>query len=581
MGGPYQFEDYMTSARDALREGNTDVAMDWVDQALSLSKHTDEEGIARAHLLKAKILAAEEEYAEAEATLQKSLDMFWRSAEAHVLLGELLLLDGRKEEAASALESALEVSPENADAISLLIFSYGQLERFDLAKRCFDRCGEVAPELAESFYHMGVCLFREGEEGAKELFEKALSRNPVLSGPHYYLARKKIDEGDFPGAEDELTKELELNPANSLAELQLVRSYLLRVEWQEAVELFDGDFPEEVFCDIPALKSCHFHFNYEVFEEKFRPFIQNLMKELPQTPQNLFHVAKIHRYKSLYGEALEFLKKVIESEKEFREAYTEMADLYRVQDEMGWACEVLEEAAALFGDGEAYCKLGRGLIGCGRFSEAEEVIRRAVSLRPEGPEGHYLLGAVLAETASRGSNAEDRMQEAKTSLRRALDLDPGYAEARRYLMYVAHASKEFAECIALAEKALNENAEDPLALSYAGRAYHAMGDPARAEERFSRLVELFPDDQKARSMLAEVYRDQEKFKEAAEELEQAIAVPGRRPAAELFLQLGEVYLFGLSERSKGREYLVRFLQAAPPGHPDADRAKDLLNTIDS
>ncbi len=576
MVGTYQFEEYMSSAREALHDGNTDTAMDWVNQALSLSKHLDEEAIAQAHQLKAQVLVAQEEYAEAEEALLKSLDLFGRNAEGHFLLGELALLDGRIEEATSAFESATELSPESAHALSMLIFCRAQFGKQEAAREAFEKCVGRDPGLADAHYHMGICLLRERRPEARELFEKALSLNPVLSGPHYYLGRIAMADGDLAGAERQFQREMELNPANSLAEFQLIRSYLVGAPWQEAVDLFDKHFPSEDFCDIPALKSCRFHFNYELLDGKFEPFIEAIERELPQTPENLFHEAKVYRLKSLFGEAIEVLKKIIESESHFRPAYLELSELYGEQDEFRRASGVLEQAAEVFQDAEAYCSLSRAYISEGRYTEAEEAARKAVPLRPDLAETHYLLGAILTETASRGADPEERMREAKQALRTALEIDPSHTHAKSYLMHIAFQGKDYSECIQIAEKMLSENPEDRMALWYSGRCLQAMGEMARAEERLAKLVETHPEDQSGRGALAEVYRAQGKFQEAAEELEQAVAVPGRRPLPDLLFLLGEIYLQDLKQPAKSREYFLRFLHAAPPGHPNSERAKRLL-----
>ena len=143
-------------------------------------------------------------------------------------------------------------------------------------------------------------------------------------------------------------------------------------------------------------------------------------------------------------------------------------------------------------------------------------------------------------------------------------------------MHVAFEGGEHGRCVELADKTLKENAENRLALLYSGRCFHAMGSFPIAEERLTRLLELYPDDRAGRGALAEVYRAEGKFMEAVEELEQAIAIPGRRPQAEFLLALGEIYLLELNEPTKAREYLLRFLRTVPPGHPSFDRAKELL-----
>lgn len=579
MTGAYQFDTYMASAREALREGDADAAMDWLHRAISLSRHLEEQATAQAYHLKAEILVAQEEYGEAEEALQKSLDLQRQNAKGYLLLGELMLLDGRHERAASAFKWTLEIEPENAGVRSLLIFCYAQLGEYDKAGECFDRCVSLDPEFADSYYHMGICLFLQGKAEAKELLEEALSHNPILSGPHYYMGRIKITEADFAGAQRELEKELELNPANSLAELQLIRAYLLGLRWQEVVELFDQHFPPESFCEVPALKSCRFHFNYEVLEGLFPPFIRELMKKVPHTPENLFHVARMYRYKSLAWEGIELLKTAIEADRSFRPAYAELAELYRIQNEPARACEALGQAAAVFGDAEAYSELARGLLSSGRYDEAEEAARKAVSLNPHDAEAHCLLGAILTDAAVRATGPDRLMKEARESLLKALRINPSHTVARTYLMHTAFHASKTDECLELAETALKDDPDNRVALLYSGRCLHATGKSELAEERLQRLLELYPDDREARGVLAEVYRAKGKLTEAVRELEEAMAVPGRHPPLELLLRLAEIYLLDVNEPTKAREYLLLFLQTAPPGHPGFDRAKELLDTI--
>jgi tetratricopeptide (TPR) repeat protein len=202
-----------------------------------------------------------------------------------------------------------------------------------------------------------------------------------------------------------------------------------------------------------------------------------------------------------------------------------------------------------------------------------------VELAPDRAEVHYLLGSILANMAMRAAGLENVMEEAKKCLSRALEIDPRHAPARAYLMGVSFHEGKYDECLQMAEGALRENPQDRLALSFSGRCFLAEGAMAQAVERLVKLVELYPDDREGRGELAEVYRAQNRFKEAAEELEQAVAVPGRRPPPDLLFRLGEIYLTDLNEPAKARAYFFRFLQAAPPGHPDYDLAKKLLGGV--
>lgn len=571
------FQEHLSKARDALEQGDTIVAAESVERALSMKKQLDEERIAEATQLQARICIADEEYEEAEELLRNSLGLGSGRAEGRVLLGELMLLEDRLDEATELLRSALEISPENRDALCLLIFCHAKCGDHDSAHDCFSRCVQLDSERADAYHHMGICCLCEAVSDARTHFEKAIASDPVLSGPHYYLGAMALSEDDLRFAEEHLRRELELNPANSLAELQLIRLYLLRAPWPEAVSLFDAHYPPELFCDIPVLKRCRFHFNYDVLDERFQPFLNAVLKELPQTPENLFHVAKIYRLKSLFGDAVEVLKKILEADRLFRPAYAELADLYRAQDELSRACALLEEGVQLFGDAESLCAFARMLFQSGRFTEAEEAARKAVSLGPDLAEPHYLLGAVLAEFATRRSGSEAAFEEAEASLKQALAIDPNHEPSRAYLMHVTLQREKYPECLELARETLAGNPQDRAALSYAGRCYQATGDLASAEEHFVKLTEHHPENLSGRELLADVYSARGKFKQAAEELEQAIAIAGRNPQPSLLFRLGETYLLHLNEPAKARDVLIRFLQTAPPGHPDFDRAREFLS----
>ncbi|GEM_PF-5394602 len=72
-----------------------------------------------------------------------------------------------------------------------------------------------------------------------------------------------------------------------------------------------------------------------------------------------------------------------------------------------------------------YIKGGNFLAGEGRYAEAADSYRQALSLKPDSAEGYSLLGSALAQAGN--------YREAEEALRKAVTLNPNYAEGYYHL----------------------------------------------------------------------------------------------------------------------------------------------------
>jgi predicted O-linked N-acetylglucosamine transferase (SPINDLY family) len=122
----------------------------------------------------------------------------------------------------------------------------------------------------------------------------------------------------------------------------------------------------------------------------------------------------------------------------------------------------------------------------GRPAEAETSYRKAVRLRPNYPEAHYNLGAVLI--------ALGRPAEAEASYREALRLRPNYPEAHNNLGVVLRALGRPAEAEASYREALRLQLNDPEAHYNLGNVLHALNRWRESIACLERLLSLKPDD---------------------------------------------------------------------------------------
>jgi serine/threonine protein kinase/Tfp pilus assembly protein PilF len=142
---------------------------------------------------------------------------------------------------------------------------------------------------------------------------------------------------------------------------------------------------------------------------------------------------------------------------------------------------------------------------------AREAARRALAIEPDLAEAHLAM-AVVQQWYEWDWKAAD------ASYRRALEAEPGNAEALRSAGLLALALRRADEAIALCRRAIDRDPLSPLGFTNLGRTYRGAGRFAEAEEMFRRAIEISPDGVTHHSMLAQVLDAQGRHDEALAEV---------------------------------------------------------------
>lgn len=129
------------------------------------------------------------------------------------------------------------------------------------------------------------------------------------------------------------------------------------------------------------------------------------------------------------------------------------------------------------------------------------------------------LYAEANELAARGQAAE-----AEAAYRRALALDPRFAEAHNNLGNVLRALGRGAEAVAAYREALACGLDHPLVHYNLGSALKQAGEPAAAERAFARALAMRPDYAEAFNNLANLLREHDRLEAAATAYRRALAV---------------------------------------------------------
>jgi len=164
--------------------------------------------------------------------------------------------------------------------------------------------------------------------------------------------------------------------------------------------------------------------------------------------------------------------------------YRELGHLYESWGRLELALAQFEKVVAArpeHASGHIYA--GGVLARLGRFDEAMASHTKATQC-PEGQidEAYFNLGLVL--------RAQERFDEAKTCLERALEIDPSYAEAHFELGLFYEDEKQDAKAMQEYQLAIKLRPDLSKAHYHLGRLYQKNGQPARAQKELETFEAL-------------------------------------------------------------------------------------------
>jgi len=187
-------------------------------------------------------------------------------------------------------------------------------------------------------------------------------------------------------------------------------------------------------------------------------------------------------------------------------------------------------------DFDAQWSLGDFYLAAGKTDEVAKLAESLLAARPQHPAG-YLLRAGLALGA-------DQAAEAIGLLKQASELDPTMVRPVLGLANIHFAQQELKQAAAWYDRALQVAPGSPDVRVARGQFLFATGDPEEGRKEFQEAVELSPDQERIRLVLADRYVALGRRDDAEQELAGLIAdmnsYRARKALAELKLAAGQV-----------------------------------------
>ena len=396
------------------------------------------------------------------------------------------------------------------------------------------------PEARDAHLNLGTAFLDAGrhEEGLDASLV-AVEQRPDSDKAHVTLARALLHLDRFDEAEAHLSRALEINPRNWYAQQNMGALRHEQRRYEEAIE-----WSRKILAKDAANPFALGQLGFSLFElKRHEEAVESLERAIalgPESPnRGAFH--------GVAGRALQALGRFDAAERHFLRAAridprspTPLADLSRLraaQQRPGEADALLHRVRELApGNPAALQSVAEAQRKQGRYEEAIESYRAVLAVDPEFAMAHAGMGDALFRlqryeeaiesldrsvalhaippTATarlilmgRAAQALGRNEAAVAHYERAVEIDPGSADALDHLAAARFGEQRYGEALALYRTLLQVRPDSAVTHANLGATLSALGRPEEALESFERALSLDPNLEAARTNLERLHRD--------------------------------------------------------------------------
>jgi tetratricopeptide (TPR) repeat protein len=396
---------------------------------------------------------------------------------------------GRFAEAAAQLETLLHEVPESFDVHELLGLVYAAQSLDVQANQHLEKAVRLKPESAAARTNLAANLARMGKlELAEAEFRKAIKLEPRNFDAHHNLGELYARAGRVTAAAPFLEQAHRIDPSSYDNGYDLALAYVLTGRIGDARQLVQDLLKKKNTAELHNLLG-----EIEEKDGKFVPAANEYEAAAHMDPSesNLFDWGSellIHR---TLGPAIEVFQQATERYPSSTRLVIGLGMALYSRGNYDEAVKALLRAADLNpSDPGGYLFLSKAYDSSP--SQADEVVqrfRRFAELQPQNPRASYYYAMSLWK----GKRAQDSgldPQQIEALLKKAIALDPKFAEARLQLGNLYSDQNKYAESIPEYERAL-ELSPDLADIHYRlGQAYVHTGQKDRAQQQFQVYQQL-------------------------------------------------------------------------------------------
>ncbi len=331
-------------------------------------------GFAQPYYWLGKELFKKGEYEQAVGCLRRAVELDVPMPDARIQLADALINVGRPAEAVPILEEQVRVAPGVTAGFFYLAQAYFLLGKLDEAVEHYQRALDLNPECHQAWHGLAMISRKRGQmEKAREYSEKLRQYQATFHADH---------RADKQGADDADTLEGTLATAYTDAgRIYLARNRVKAAEacWVRAAAVDPQNAGSRMLLvDL---------YRYQERLEPVVPLLEQLSRIQPDNPIHFFNLGVHQMTLGQFEQAEEALARVIEMAPQRAEGYAALGSLYvRNGRELARATELARKAVELEPAAEYYFLLSRACAKNDDRPAAIAAIARAVELDPGNPE---------------------------------------------------------------------------------------------------------------------------------------------------------------------------------------------------
>lgn len=440
------------------------------------------------------------EFARAVELLRDAVRKQPESAQDWMLLAVALRADKQWEAATDAAERALRLAPGKFPPYEVLFDAAIEQNDLERARRILERAAKQPSDdyrywirLAELRAALGTRGpdYQADPEELMRFYDRAAALQPsdpaaLARVADYYAANQRADK-----AIAIYQKLLDQDPAADGVRLKLALSHVAQGDKARAIAILEEWVKRE------PLRWQIFNLLGELYEDArdFESALKNYRLSLQANPNQLppsLRSALILLRARRLDEAIALLDATKAKFPESPQVSYFYGLAYSERKDFPTALKHLEETARLAAtsapdllDAVFYFYLGAALERTGKVDAAVEKFRKAIEINPDYADACNYLAYLFAE---RGVNLEEAEQLAQ----RALALEPTNGAFLDSLGWIYYRQKRYPEALVQLQRAVASIPNDPVIHEHLGEIHRALGDTAQALIHLQRASELEP-----------------------------------------------------------------------------------------
>jgi tetratricopeptide (TPR) repeat protein len=311
--------------QDAIHEqqaGNLDVAVEEYRKFLKI--HPE---VTAIHSNLGAALAGLGRYQEAIPEYLVALKQSPKLAAARLNLAIAYYKVGRIDDAATQLEKVHLVDPNHHQAVLLLGDCYLRMDREQDVIRVLGPEERKYPEDMAIAYMLGTALIRQKRVEEGQVLVDRILRNGDSAEAHLMLGTAKMNVSDFAGARDEFAKAIAINPKLPGVHVLYARSLMLTGDSDLSAKQYKAELESDPF-NFDANLQLGAAIRQEQDYETANGYFQRALETRPGDPGVRYQLALIALDEGKLDDARKILEELVKQSPHFMEAHVSLSLAY-------------------------------------------------------------------------------------------------------------------------------------------------------------------------------------------------------------------------------------------------------------